>query len=50
MQGRMVGARIDNRMPWSECHCGCGAGSKARKAERRMAARKERQAWKKEVW
>lgn len=35
----MAGSRIHTRLPWSQCHCGCQAGSKSRKAERRLDKR-----------
>lgn len=45
----MLGSRVNNRLPWSQCHCGCLAGAKSRKAERRSNRRVEKNAWKKEV-
>lgn len=43
----MLGSRVNRLLPWSQCDCGCRAGSRSRRAERRIQKRRERQAWRK---
>jgi predicted adenine nucleotide alpha hydrolase (AANH) superfamily ATPase len=45
----MLGSRVTTRLPWSQCHCGCLAGARSRKAERRAQRSVEKAAWKKEA-
>lgn len=46
----MLGSRTKHKLAWSQCDCGCRAGSNSRKAERRIQRSVEKAAWKKEVW
>lgn len=32
----MLGKRTKTKLAWSQCDCGCRAGSRSRKAERRI--------------
>jgi len=45
----MLGARTHNKLPWSQCDCGCRAGAKSRKAERRIERRIEKAEMRKQV-
>lgn len=47
--GKMTGRRIHNLQPWSQCHCGCLAGSRSRKAERRSQKRADKAAVRREI-
>lgn len=47
---KMLGARVNTVLPWSQCNCGCRKGSEGRKDERRIQKRREKQQWKKEAW
>lgn len=41
--GKMLGRRIHKRLPWSQCNCGCMAGSRSRRMERRAEKHREKQ-------
>ena len=38
----MLGSRTKHKLPWSQCDCGCRAGSTSRKAERRIQRKVEK--------
>jgi len=38
----MLGDRTKHKLPWSQCDCGCRAGSRSRKAERRIQRKVEK--------
>jgi hypothetical protein len=45
----MLGARTTTKLPWSQCNCGCLAGSRSRKAERQIQRSREKAAVRKEI-
>lgn len=45
----MLGSRTNVKLPWSQCNCGCLAGAKSRKAERRIQRRVEKEAVRRQV-
>ena len=38
----MLGKRTKHKLPWSQCDCGCRAGSRSRKIERRLQRKAEK--------
>lgn len=49
MTTKMLGSRPKHRLPWSQCDCGCLAGSRSRKAERRIQRKVEKVAVRKQI-
>lgn len=42
MNAPMLGKRTKHKLPWSQCDCGCRAGSQIRKIERRIQRKVEK--------